>query len=96
MAMHNAVLLINENATLCTENQRQKQKQSKSVAFIVQEGVLTVQEGQNHTQLTQNPVVMTEEQIASQSRTCASPQYNLCSLYEHTACTCVQCIRNNS
>ena len=49
--MHNAVLLINENAALCTENQRQKQKWLKSVAFIAQEGVLTIQKGQNHTQL---------------------------------------------
>ena len=72
MAMHNAVLLINENATFYTENQRQKQKQSKSAAFIAQEGVLTVQKGQNCTQLTQNSVVITEEQIVSQSRTCAS------------------------
>ena len=51
MTMHNAVFLINENAVFYTENQRQKQKQLKSVIFIAQEGVLTVQKGQNHTQL---------------------------------------------
>ena len=51
MAMHNAVLLINKNAALHTENQKQKQKQLKSAVFIAQRGILTVQEGQNHTQL---------------------------------------------
>ena len=51
MAMHNVVLLINENAALYTENQKQKQKQLRSAAFIAQEGVLIVQEGQDCIQL---------------------------------------------
>ena len=48
--MHNAALLINENTALYIANQKQKQKQNKTITFISQEDILTVQEGQVCTQ----------------------------------------------
>ena len=50
VAMHNAALLANENTALRTANQKQRQKQDRTITSISQGGILTVQEGQVCTQ----------------------------------------------
>ena len=45
MAMYNAILLINKNTALCTANQKQRQKQNKTITSLSQEGILSVLEG---------------------------------------------------
>lgn len=90
MAMHNAVLLANENVALRAANQKQRQKRAKKAISISQGGVLTVQEGQRRTTAIQNEAITIEERTASQGRTRAPKKCSLCSSYEHTARTCAQ------
>jgi len=45
MAMHNAIILAEENRQLQAENARQKRKRAIKRSFIQSGGVLTVQEG---------------------------------------------------
>ena len=54
MAMYNAMLLAEENRQLRTENERQKKKKTRHREYIATEGVLTVQEGLNRSQLVEN------------------------------------------
>ena len=63
LTMHNAVLLTDENTALHTANQKQYQKHSKSVSFILQRGILIIQERQLHMQLIQN----NEKRVGEQS-----------------------------
>ena len=42
MAMHNAVLLIEENKQLQTANERQKKKRAVRRSYVAKGGVLTV------------------------------------------------------
>jgi hypothetical protein len=58
MAMHNTVLLCNENSRLRAENTRQKRKRTQRRAFLQTGGSMTVQEGISSTvarQDTQEP-----------------------------------------
>ena len=95
LAMHNATLLINENTTLHTANQRQQHKCSKPVSSISQGGTLTIQEGQLHTQSVRNIREGGEGQSITQPKTRAPSQCSLCSSLEHTAHTCTQRYSNN-
>ena len=92
--MHNAALLINENTALHTANQKQKQKQGKTIISISQESILTVQEGQVHTQNAQNGNNVMMEQSAIQSKTKTSLCCSLCRSYKYTAQTYTQCYSN--
>ena len=88
LAIHNAALLIDENAALRTANQRQQRKRSKPVSSISQGGILTLQEGQLRTQSIGNIVGGGEEQSIAQPKTRAPSRCSLCSSLEHTARTC--------
>ena len=92
LVMHNAVLLVDENTALHTANQKQHQKHSKPVSSILQGGILTIQDGQLHTQNSGGEVV---GQSINKPKPQASSKRSLCSSYEHTACTCAQRYSNN-
>jgi DDE superfamily endonuclease len=88
MAMHNAVLLADENRQLRTENERQKRKRAKKRTYIAKGGVLTVQEGldllQQANKGPESNSVTQEEAVKTRApRTCS-----LCRSQSHTARTC--------
>ena len=95
LAMHNAVLLADENIKLRTANQKQRQKRSKTTSAISQGGILTVQEGLVRTQSVQNGGNMVGEQSVNEPKTRAPSKCSLCSSLEHTARTCAQRSSNN-
>ena len=95
LAMHNAVLLSDENSKLRTANQKQRQKRSKTISSISQGGILTVQEGQLRTQSIQNGENVGVEQSVHEPKTRAPSKCSLCSSLEHTARTCAQRYSNN-
>jgi hypothetical protein len=88
MAMHNAVLLAEENKQLRTANQRQQKKRAMRRSYIAKGGVLTVQEGLD--QLPLAPVVVTGEVTAllAGPQTRAPRMCSMCKSLEHTARTC--------
>lgn len=88
MAMHNAVLLAEENKQLRVANERQKKKRAKKRSFIATEGILTVQEGLN---LLQPAIISQTSGIANtelEPRKRAPRTCSLCGSLEHTARTC--------
>lgn len=89
MAMHNAVLLSEENRQLRTENARQKKKKTKRRAYIATGGILTGQEGIERSRIGDNAIVggVTEVQSAPQKR--APNKCSMCKSLEHTARTCL-------
>ena len=95
LAMHNAVLLSDENSKLRIANQKQRQKRSKTISSISQGGILTVQEGQLRTQSIQNGENVGVEQSVHEPKTRAPSKCSLCSSLEHTARTCAQRYSNN-
>jgi hypothetical protein len=87
MAMHNAVLLSEENRQLRTENERQKKKRTKRRSYIATGGVLTIQEGLSRSQAIEEVI---EEVIGqpSEVRRRAPNKCSMCKSLEHTARTC--------
>lgn len=65
IAMHNAVLLTNQNKKLFTENQHQKQKQAHRRSYIAREGVLTGSEAQNLIEIDESSHTAAVEEAAS-------------------------------
>ena len=65
IAMHNTVLLANQNEKLFTENQHQKQKQAQRCLYIAKEGVLTGNEAQNLIEIGKSSHMMAVEKISS-------------------------------
>lgn len=88
IAMHNAVLLANQNKKLFTENQRQKQKQAQRRRYIAREGVLTGIKAQNLIEIGESSRTAAVEEAASRVRQRAPPKCSLCSSLAHNARTC--------
>ena len=95
LIIHNTTLLINENIMLCTANQKQQCKCSKPVSSISQGGILTIQEGQLHTQSIENIREGGKGQSVTQPKTRAPLWCSLCSLLKHITCMYAQCYNNN-
>lgn len=89
MAMHNAVLLAEENKQLRTENQRQQKKRAMRRSYVAKGGVLTVQEGLDQLQPAPVafPSIVTAPPIGPQTR--APRTCSMCKSLEHTARTCL-------
>jgi hypothetical protein len=88
MAMHSAVLLVDENKKLRAANERQIKKRAIRRSYIAKGGALTVQEGLNrsvivNTEPTGQSMGGVEEQRIRAPRTCS-----MCKSPEHTARTC--------
>ena len=88
LAIHSAVILVNENQELRVANQKQWQKRLKIWLYIVTEGSLINAEDIYCMQMTKRVGEVILESLFTSVWTCASLKCNLCSLYEHTACTC--------
>ena len=88
MAMHSAVILVEENRQLRSKNKRQKKKRAKRKAYIATGGVLSVQEGLNRLQIASTELVgrVTDQGSAVQTR--APRTCSLCRSLAHTARTC--------
>jgi hypothetical protein len=95
LAMHNAILLADENTALRLANQKQRQKREKTVSSISQGGILTVQEGQTRTQSVRNVEGEGNRESVNEPKRRAPSRCSLCSSYEHTARTCAQRYSNN-
>ncbi len=95
LAIHNAVLLADENSALRIANNRQTQKRTKTVSSISQGGILTVQEGLVRTQSVGNIENGGGEQPVNEPKRRAPSKCSLCSSLEHTARTCAQRYSNN-
>ena len=54
IAMHNAVILANQNEKLFAENQRQKRKRNQRRSYIGRGGILTGAEAQNRIETERN------------------------------------------
>ena len=65
------------------------------MSFILQGGILIIQEKQFYTQLIQNSEGGVKGQFINKSKHQASSKCSLYSSYKHTACTCTQCYNNN-
>ena len=88
LAMHNAVLLAEENKQLQAANERQKRKRKKKREYIATGGVLTVQEGLNRSQ---TGPIQAESGVAVQTvteQTRAPRTCSICKSLVHTARTC--------
>lgn len=88
LAMHNAVILADENKKLWAENNRQKRKKAVKRSFIAIGRVLTVAKGLaniNNKDIVEEEVVKHAVNIQSirASRKCSK-----CRSIEHTARTC--------
>ena len=90
MAMHNAVLLTDENKRLRAANERQKKKRATRRSYVATGGVLTVQEGLNRSQIVDTEVIpkSTDQSVDPQIR--APPKCSMCKSLAHTARTCPQ------
>ena len=111
LAIHNAVLLTDENVQLRTANEKQRKKRSKPLKSISKGGILTMQEGQIrtqsnedqegsiegqlHTQLEENREREVEEPVVIRRKTRAPSRCSICWSYEHTARTCAQRSNHN-
>jgi hypothetical protein len=63
MAMHSAVILIEENRQLQAENERQKIKRAKKRTYITIGGVLLVQEGLDRSNIASKGSVSTISRV---------------------------------
>jgi hypothetical protein len=95
MAMHNAILLAEENRQLRAENARQKKKREKRRSYIAQGGVLTVQEGLNRSQIDNLEPIEGSTGQPAKPRTRAPRTCSICRSLEHTARTCSQRVISN-
>jgi hypothetical protein len=91
LAMHNAVILAEENKQLRVENQRQKAKRAQKRTYIATGGVLSVQEGLNRSNTAgKGPVSavgrVTDQDLGPQTR--APRMCSMCRSLLHTARTC--------
>jgi hypothetical protein len=104
MAMHNAVLLQEENSRLRAENARQKRKRARR-AFIQTGGTMTIGEGTTHIQVPQNAPQKGQgsqearreveegeagpsDMTAPKARNRAQPKCSVCGSIEHNARKC--------
>ena len=86
--MHSAVLLVDENEKLRTENQHQKRKRAQKRSYLAKGGMLS---GANAQALIEKEVISRTEAVAStlgERRQRAPPKCSLCSSLEHNARTC--------
>ena len=88
MAMHNAVLLTEENRQLRAANERQKKKRAKRKSYIAVGGVLTVQEGLNRSQMVDIEHMKELTNRPQEPRVRAPPRCSICSSLEHNARIC--------
>jgi hypothetical protein len=95
LAMQSAVILAEENRQLRHEAERQKKKKAQKRTFIAKGGVLTVQEGRDLSQNTQNTTTVAESEGVLQDvcqevtvRIRAPPKCSVCKSLEHNARTC--------
>jgi hypothetical protein len=95
LAMHNAVLLAEENKQLQAANKRQKRKRARRREYIATRGILTVQEGLNRSQMarTEPDSGVVDQTAAVQTR--APRTCSICRSLEHTARTCPQRYNSN-
>jgi hypothetical protein len=90
IAIHNAILLAEENKQLRIANKRQKKKQARRREYIATRGILIVKEGLSRAQISNigpNSRI-TDQAAAVQPR--APRMYSICRSLEHTARTCLQ------
>ena len=88
LAMHNAVLLTNENNSLRAANQKQKRKREQPRSYVGAESALT---GEESTKRAKNAKIRAEEVVSGQNlaaQTRAPSKCSICSSLEHTARTC--------
>jgi hypothetical protein len=88
MAMHNAMILAEENRQLRAENARQKRKRAIKRSFIQSGGVLTVQEGIELVEMAENRHREEEVELRPQPQTRALARCSICRATEHNARTC--------
>ncbi len=88
MAMHNAMILVEENRQLRAENARQKRKRAIRRSFIQSGGVLTVQEGIELVEMAENRHREEEVELRPQPQTRALARCSICRATEHNARTC--------
>ena len=94
MVMHNTVLLTSQNEKLFVKNQHQKQKQAQKWLYIAKEGILTDDEAQSLTEMSDNSDTVTVEETASGVQQHALLKCSVCSLLTHNAHTCSECQSN--
>jgi hypothetical protein len=90
MAIHNAVLLANENKELRIANERQKKKQEKVRSYIAEGGVLTVEEGMQKADNKAKERERRNSHADASIKPRAIRHCSICSSTEHTARTCPQ------
>ena len=88
IAMNSVVLLAKENRQLHIENQRQKKKRAKRRSYIATSGVLTVQEGLDLLQTTNEGLQGGVATKKTTIRMCAPRTCSMCKSLLHTARTC--------
>jgi hypothetical protein len=88
LAMHNAVLLANQNEKLYAENQRQKRKRGQQRSYLTRGGVLTGAEAQHLMETGENSSTEVVNDVRNEVRKRAPPKCSLCSSLEHNARTC--------
>jgi hypothetical protein len=88
LAMHNAILLANENEKLYVENQRQKRKRKQKRTYLKRGGVLSGAEGQSLIENSQNSRTEAVEDVLNSVQPRAPRKCSLCSSLEHNARTC--------
>jgi hypothetical protein len=88
MAMHNAVLLAEENKQLRTANERQKKKRALRRSYVASGGVLTVQEGLNRSEIDNIELAGEVEGPPIGPQTRAPRTCSMCKSLAHTARTC--------
>lgn len=88
MAMHNAVLLAEENKQLRTVNERQKKKRAVRRSYVASGGILTVQEGLDRSEIDNIELTGEVEGPPIGPQTRAPRTCSMCKSLTHTARTC--------
>jgi hypothetical protein len=86
--MHSAVILVNENEQLRSENQHQTKKKAKTRSYIAKKGILTGAEAQSLIEKEAISRTEAEARDRGEVRQRAPPKYSVCQSLEHNARTC--------